>query len=422
MALIPGQQLQKGKYTIEKELGRGRVGITYLANRSDGERRAIKILNPDVLASLNVIERERLESKFWEEAVKLAKCSGTHHIVRIDTPFIEGTVAYLPMEYLDGNSLADRGQRILSEEKALDYIRQIGEALAVVHQQGLVHCDIHPGNIILRQSREPVLIDFGSAKLLKPHTMTVTTTINESFAPYEQRAGSNPQPTLDVYGLAATLYFAITGQKPQAAIDRKMYGDTLIPPKQHRSELSDWLNRAIIKGMALESKDRPSSMQAWVDLLQAPRTVTEKIKPQKLPSSPTEKSSFPWRFVGSILLGHLPMGILVGFHSNSFAHMTLAMVMLVAWSQAIIMSMAMAGEKPTVDWIAIIAAGAGTWAWAGVGWAWAWAGLWAGFVVISTSKKIRADISGGFLMVGALLGGGISGYFTSTGLWYGLAQ
>lgn len=74
MALTPGQQLQKGKYTIERELGQGQFTITYLAKRNDGERWAIKILNPDVLATLSDDECKRLEDLFWLEALKLAKC------------------------------------------------------------------------------------------------------------------------------------------------------------------------------------------------------------------------------------------------------------------------------------------------------------------------------------------------------------
>ena len=90
MTLNSGQTLQKGKYTIEKELGRGRFGITYRAKRSDGERWAIKILNPDVLAVLSPDERDRLEIMFWQKAVKLSKCSGTSHIVQAEMPFKEG--------------------------------------------------------------------------------------------------------------------------------------------------------------------------------------------------------------------------------------------------------------------------------------------------------------------------------------------
>ncbi len=73
-SLVGGQQLQGGKYTIEKELGRGRFGITYLAKQKNGDRLVIKTLNDDLLNSLPQEERDRLESMFWKEAVKLTRC------------------------------------------------------------------------------------------------------------------------------------------------------------------------------------------------------------------------------------------------------------------------------------------------------------------------------------------------------------
>jgi eukaryotic-like serine/threonine-protein kinase len=105
MSLSVGQSLQNGKYTIDRELGRGRFGITYLAKRANGERWVIKVLNPQVVAGLEAKERDRLESMFWQEAVKLARCSNTPHIVTVEMPFKEGSVICLPMEYVSGSIL-----------------------------------------------------------------------------------------------------------------------------------------------------------------------------------------------------------------------------------------------------------------------------------------------------------------------------
>jgi eukaryotic-like serine/threonine-protein kinase len=169
MVLQAGDKLLRGKYTIERQLGRGRFAITYLASKSDGERRVIKILDPLVLVQLAGLvppEADRLRGQFWKEAVNLARCNGSPHIVQVDTPFEENGVFYLPMEYIDGNSLADRNPRVMSEERALMYIRQVGEALALVHENGLIHCDIRPANIFLRSRdgvQEAVLADFGLA-------------------------------------------------------------------------------------------------------------------------------------------------------------------------------------------------------------------------------------------------------------------
>jgi eukaryotic-like serine/threonine-protein kinase len=269
MVLTPRQQLQKGKYTIEKELGRGRFGITYLATKLNGGKRTIKILDPDVLASLNVVERERLESKFWTEAVNLAKCSGTPHIVQIDTPFKDGTTAYLPMEYLDANSLADRNQQILSEEKALEYIRQIGEALAVVHQHGLVHCDIRPANIFLRfhgSKVDAVLADFGLALDLDTElSRTRDREYVDGFSPIELCSRNKAVGAYtDVYSLAATLYELLTGKIPVSARDRSQANIQLESPQTKNPEISATTNKAILSGMELMPDKRPQSIKDWL--------------------------------------------------------------------------------------------------------------------------------------------------------------
>jgi eukaryotic-like serine/threonine-protein kinase len=100
MSLNPGQILQNGKYTIARELRQGRSCISYLATRADGERWVIKVLNPQVVASLNVQERDRLETLFWQEAVKLARCNGTPHIVKAEMPFKESNCNFLLLSQL----------------------------------------------------------------------------------------------------------------------------------------------------------------------------------------------------------------------------------------------------------------------------------------------------------------------------------
>ncbi|MEL7036450.1 MAG: protein kinase [Cyanobacteria bacterium J06592_8] len=146
MALSQDQKLQNGKYTVKRELKRRQYDITYLAEGSDGERWVIKVLNPAVLAGMNSEERNRLENLFLQESSKIHESSGTPHIVKVGRPFQEttsnGTFACLPMEYLGTNSLAERQQQILAEPNALEYIQQIGEALTIIHQQGIVHRDI----------------------------------------------------------------------------------------------------------------------------------------------------------------------------------------------------------------------------------------------------------------------------------------
>jgi serine/threonine-protein kinase len=138
----------------------------------------------------------------------------------------------------------------------------------VVHQAGLVHRDAHPGNIMLRSNGKAVLIDFGISKEIVPLTGTqMSKDANAAFAPYEQITRGTSKPTVDIYSLAATLYYGVTGQKPSVSLARKVDNQPLIPPQRFISGISNKLNQAILKGMALEAKDRPKSMQLWLEML-----------------------------------------------------------------------------------------------------------------------------------------------------------
>lgn len=223
--------------------------------------------------------------------------------------YIQVKIPCLAMAYVEGETLNEhiRNKGKLSQDVAVGFCRKLASALDILHKHGVIHCDVNPINIILRSNDEPVLIDFGSAKLLQPGTFTVTTSINESFAPYEQSNKENaPQPTLDVYGLAATLYFAVTGQKPQASISRKMFGDKLQRPKQISGGIENWLDKAILKGMALEATDRPVSMQAWLKLLENDASTSDEqlLLRRRLLSTVKQEISSRLRYVGAVINLH----------------------------------------------------------------------------------------------------------------------
>ncbi|MBG1269648.1 serine/threonine protein kinase [Nostoc sp. WHI] len=272
MAWVKDDRLQSGKYIIERELGRGRFGITYLVKNRNGDRLVIKTLNDDLLNSLNQLERGRLKTMFLREALKLQRCKHKY-IVEVVDSFEEADRLCLVMEYVDGISLADRRQQILSEQEALRYIQQIGEALIVVHENRLIHRDVHPGNIFLRVREgqsEAVLIDFGLA-LDFDHILTTSRTkeTSEGFTPPELYA-QHTKPTgaySDIYSLAATLYVLLTGKTPVDAFKRKVDKARLIAPKEHNPQISDRTNRAILTGMKLDPKQRSQSMREWLDSL-----------------------------------------------------------------------------------------------------------------------------------------------------------
>ncbi len=189
------------------------------------------------------------------------------HIVGVIDLFKEGAIHGWVMDFVPGKDLFEAVKRrgALPEAEIVPCIRQIGEALVVVHQAGLGHRDAHPGNIMLRSNGKAVLIDFGIAKELVPKTLSSKGIAgNEGFAPYEQMSRGSREPTVDVYCLAATLYYGVKGQRPTTSLARKPDNTSLTPPRQINLSISDRLNQAILKGMALEAKDRPQLMQDWL--------------------------------------------------------------------------------------------------------------------------------------------------------------
>ena len=397
MVWANGQELQGGKYMIEEVLGQGGFGITYKALH-------VSLNNSVVIKTQNEYLRhdgdyEKYVDQFIKEGHILARLSEDPHpyIVGVRDLFQEGETHCLVMDFIPGENLSQLVKRkgAILEAEAVGYIRQIGEALKVVHEAGLVHRDAHPGNIIIRNNSKAVLIDFGIAKELIPSTQTSTGKAgNQGFAPYEQMYRGSREPNVDVYCLAATLYYIVTGERPATGLQRKLDNTPLIPPKDIVSGISDRVNRAIIKGMALEPRNRPKSMQNWLDLLEVSQVVTpppvnplpgrEVIRPS-FPESPAQPSrnsdtgktrTIPWVSLVLVLVSYLLIGItLVWAEAGA-----------VAW--VVPVAGAVAGAV-AVDWAwAFTKAGAwavaiaGAWA-VGVAIAGAWAVAWAVAVAIA---------------------------------------
>ncbi|MEQ8997254.1 MAG: serine/threonine-protein kinase [Coleofasciculus sp. B1-GNL1-01] len=277
MVWATGQKLQGGKYVIQGVLGQGGFGITYKA-RHVSLNHDVVIKTPNEYLQYEP-DYHKYVARFIEEAQILARLSRDPHpsIVGVHDLFQEKAIYCLVMNFVEGKNLFElvRRRGAIPEAEAVRYICQIGEALAVVHQVGLTHRDAHPGNILLRQNGKAVLIDFGIAKELVPSTYTSTGAVgNEGFAPYEQVHRGSREPNVDVHCLAATLYYTLTGQCPTKGLDRKLYQQPLIEPRQIVPGISKQVNRAILKGMALEPKKRPQSMQAWLKLLEIPTVLT----------------------------------------------------------------------------------------------------------------------------------------------------
>jgi len=263
-----GDTLYGNRYTIYRQLGGGGFGIVYLAKSREGKWVAIKTLNEIAQGRKDF---NKVRENFQKEATMLGCCSHPN-IVKIEITFSEGQLPCIVMEYVAGKNLSNYVDECgtLSEEEALHYIQQVGDALMEVHRKGLLHRDVKPENILIRDAnKEAVLIDFGLVKEFLPDvTQQYTENMGtHGFSPGEMydNKGRLGDYT-DVYSLAATLYYLLTNEVPPAAFNR-VHRDELVPPKQYNPNISDVVNSAILKGMAIDRRDRPQSVREWLNLL-----------------------------------------------------------------------------------------------------------------------------------------------------------
>lgn len=263
-----GQLIQRGKYVIEKILGAGGSGITYLARDTNTKNPvAIKTLNATIQAQSDF---HKHQERFVQEAFKLALCNH-NHVIKVNDVSMEDNLWLMVMEYIDGanfESLVKKKQK-LSNPEAIRYISQIGNALAYIHERGILHRDVKPANIMYRTNQnEAVLIDFGLARdFVQDKTQIHTNSHTDGFAPIEQYERKAKRGAYsDVYALAATLYYFLTAKIPFPAPFRTE-GSGLVTPQTHNPQISDQINYAILKGMELLPENRPQSVLNWLSLL-----------------------------------------------------------------------------------------------------------------------------------------------------------
>jgi serine/threonine protein kinase/Flp pilus assembly protein TadD len=292
-----GTTLQGGEYIIEEHLGGGGFGLTYRANEHRLSRPvAIKEFFPvnavrsgSSLCSSRDLSSTRLQAakgQFLEEGRRLAALEHPA-IVPVYRIFEENETAYLVMKFLSGTTLATYVEEqdndatpYLETDAALEVIRKIGPALIYMHERNCLHRDIKPENLFLLPDRSVVLLDFGAAREFLPdRTLAMTFIGTHGFAPPEQyEKYARRGPWTDVYALAATLYFLVTGDRPHHARMR-LDDDHLQAPCEMRETIPVWLSDAILQGMSLKPSDRPQSVAEFLHLLNPPITIVGKQMP-----------------------------------------------------------------------------------------------------------------------------------------------
>ncbi|PMB47616.1 protein kinase [Fischerella thermalis CCMEE 5330] len=326
MVWNPGQRLFGGRYIIQRKLGEGGIGITYLATNEHGEPRVIKTLKEEIFNNPAwKPHRDKLRLDFRDEAVRLAVCRHPH-IVQIENIFDEANMPCMVMEYIEGEDMGKRLQRVgmLPETEALLYIRQVGAAVTVIHRKGLLHRDIKPRNIMLRNGKlEAVLIDFGIAREFIPNVVQKHTVYRTpGFAPPEQYELEAPRGEyIDVYGLAATLYSLVTGIVPTSAEERRR-NIPLQQPQYYNPNLSHKVNQAILRGMELQPNLRPQSVQDWLNLLDSEFEEDSSLPPTQIITTKAHtqttvlSSQRQWKCINT-LKGHANMVQTVAVNSDN---------------------------------------------------------------------------------------------------------
>ncbi len=278
---LPVGTVLVGDYRIQRVLGAGGFGVTYLAEESALSRVVtLKEYFPsDFAARKDGLEAMPRSSdsdgdfqwgrdRFIEEAKTLAKLDHPN-IVRVYRYFEANNTAYMVLQFEEGLSFKSwlKGLGRAPRQKELDAIvGPLLDALEFIHKADYLHRDIAPDNIIIRKDNVPVLIDFGSARgEIAAHSKTVSALVKPGYSPYEQYAETSRQqgPWSDIYALAATLYHAITGKRPPDSPSRIMK-DEYVPARE--SALGAYragFLKAIDKALLMNVEARPQSVAAW---------------------------------------------------------------------------------------------------------------------------------------------------------------
>ena len=289
--LTQGTLLHGGIYKIEKVLGQGSFGITYLAEHTKlAKKVAIKEFFMKELnsrsedGSITGMSDGSLSQsycqKFQKEADNLSRLDHPN-IVRVTDSFSENGTFYYVMDYIDGQNLNDYVKtHYVYAEEAVSIIKSVADALIYMHEEKhMLHLDLKPSNVMRRSDGHVFLIDFGLSKHYgddgQPETSTTIGLGTVGYAPIEQanRARNGEfRPTIDVYALGATLYKLLTRETPPPASDL-VSDDGLLENKLREKKIPDNLIKVVIGAMCPNVKKRIQSVREFRDALTGSRTL-----------------------------------------------------------------------------------------------------------------------------------------------------
>lgn len=295
------QTILAGKYLIGKSIGEGGFGITYIGwDLNLHIPLAIKEYFPNGYAMRDnkmgdqvtafTGEKERLynkgREKFVQEAQSLAKFYKKEEIVLVRDYFQENGTAYIVMEYIVGKTLIQIIERNeennikISSDTILEMLRPLIKSLQMVHEEGIIHRDISPDNIMITEDGVTKLIDFGAARGFDDEKKSFSIMLKAGYAPQEQYQTNGCQgPWTDVYALCATIYRALTGIKPPDSMERCL-DDKIKKPSELGVDIDADLENTLMKGLAVRESERWQSMKELYEAFygrEAQKTESENV-------------------------------------------------------------------------------------------------------------------------------------------------
>lgn len=264
--VLPEMELPEfGRYKLEKELGRGAMGVVYLGKDPKINRQvAIKTLD---YTQFPTGELNSLKSRFFREAEAAGRLSH-HNIVTVYDVGEEEGFAFIAMDYVNGEPLSNFTQpdSLLPVAEVYRIMQQVAEALDYAHQQNIVHRDIKPGNIMYnRETRQLKITDFGIARITDSvKTRTGSFMGSPSYMSPEQISGANVDGRADLYALGVSFYQLLTGRLPFAAdslagLAYKITHDKHKPVRDIRPELPGSATRIVNKALQKDPQKRYGS-------------------------------------------------------------------------------------------------------------------------------------------------------------------
>ena len=286
--LKPGATLLRDQYVIEQFLNNGGFGITYLAKDSLHRRVVIKECFVEAICGRTdstVQVRSRTQSQnfrtivelFIAEARNIARLSHPN-IVSVHQVFEDNDTAYIAMDYVEGPDLLEiiEGPDFIEPDVIQMLTIKLLDAIEFIHREGIVHCDIAPDNILLRENNDPVLIDFGAARdtaTTDSRYLGAVRTVKDGYSPQEfYVADAQQYPSSDIYSFAASLYHVITKELPHNAQQRLSAiasgdEDPYVPIKGRVDGFSDEFLGAIDYALNVFPKERFQSASEWRNLI-----------------------------------------------------------------------------------------------------------------------------------------------------------